>query len=92
MVSVQDFADYVLPSLIPVFMTATGQALFQLIRSTEILYQVMQPQSVVDVLIPLLARAADIGMPEIELSKHCQSEAPIWDSSHARAAAYLLFA
>ena len=57
----QDFADYVLPSLIHVFMTATGQALFQLIRSADILYQVMQPQSVVDVLIPLLARAADIG-------------------------------
>lgn len=58
---VQDFADYVLPSLIPVFMTAGGQALFQLVRSADILYQVMQPQNVVDVLIPLLARAADIG-------------------------------
>ena len=57
----QDFADYVLPSLIPVFMTANGQALFQLIRSADILYQVMQPYIVVDVLIPLLARAADIG-------------------------------
>lgn len=42
-------------------MTANGQALFQLTRSADTLYKVMQPENVVDVLIPLLARAADVG-------------------------------
>jgi hypothetical protein len=59
----QDFEDYVLPSLLPVFTSATGQALFQLTRFSDMLYQVMQPQHVEDVLIPLLSRAADLGTP-----------------------------
>jgi len=58
---VQDFADYVLPSLLPVFTSASGQALFQLTRFSDMLYQLMQPQHVEEVLIPLLSRAADHG-------------------------------
>ena len=59
----QDFADYTLPALVPLCATASGQALFQLTRFADILYQVMLPQSIEEVLIPLLARAADHGEP-----------------------------
>ena len=59
----QDFADYTLPALAPLCATASGQALFQLTRFADTLYQVMLPQSIEEVLLPLLARAADHGEP-----------------------------
>lgn len=57
----QDFSDFVLPSLVPVFMTASGQALFQLMKFVDVLYTVMNPTAVSDVLIPLMCRGADHG-------------------------------
>lgn len=50
-----------LPFLAPLCATATGPSLFQLTRFADILYNAMLPQNVEEVLIPLLARAADLG-------------------------------
>lgn len=69
----QDFADATLPSLAPLFASASGQGLFQLTRFADILYKAMLPQNVEQVLIPFLARAADVGKSPCQRSSMTQS-------------------
>ena len=55
----QDFMEATLPSLKKLMMTASGEALTQLVRAFDVLAERMSAQALVDQGIPLLCRAAD---------------------------------
>ena len=80
---VQDFMDTTLPLLKKLMLTASGEALTQLVRAFDVLAERMSAQALVDQGIPLLCRAADSGEPYAALQATSHPPPPPHPHTHS---------